>query len=120
MAELRGLLLAENMRWSFEAIGIGTSRRNSTRGCFQWDAGPGLPAILKYSRVPASVLVEVGNVKNSYDREFLATATGRKRIAEAIGIGVLIDAKMISLESQRDFSLKDAVGPILPIKVFCN
>jgi N-acetylmuramoyl-L-alanine amidase len=54
-------------------------RRNVIRGGREW-----VPAILRYNRIPARVLVEVCNLNNPEDRQLLLTPAYRERVAEAI------------------------------------
>lgn len=54
-------------------------RRNVIRGGREW-----VPAILRYNRIPARVLVEVCNLNNPEDRQLLQTGAYRERVAEAL------------------------------------
>jgi len=54
-------------------------RRNVIRGGREW-----VPAILRYNRIPARVLVEVCNLNNPEDRQLLLTPAYRERVAEAV------------------------------------
>jgi N-acetylmuramoyl-L-alanine amidase len=54
-------------------------RRNVIRGGREW-----VPAILRYNRIPARALIEVGNLNNAEDRKLLATRTFRDRVARAL------------------------------------
>lgn len=54
-------------------------RRNVIRGGREW-----VPAILRYNRIPARVLVEVCNLNNPEDRQLLQTAAYREHVAEAL------------------------------------
>ena len=54
-------------------------RRNVIRGGREW-----VPAILRYNRIPARVLVEVCNLNNPDDRKLLRSRTYREKIAEAL------------------------------------
>src|SRR5262249_59879374 len=49
------------------------------RGGREW-----VPAILRYNRIPARALVEVGNLNNAADRKLLATRAFRDRVARAL------------------------------------
>ncbi len=60
-------------------------RRNVIRGGREW-----VPAILRYNKIPARVLVEVGNLNNPEDRKLLSTRTFRDRVARAL-VCALID-----------------------------
>jgi N-acetylmuramoyl-L-alanine amidase len=54
-------------------------RRNVIRGGREW-----VPAILRYNRIPARVLVEVCNLNNPEDRRLLQTQAYREGVAEAL------------------------------------
>lgn len=54
-------------------------RRNVIRGGREW-----VPAILRYNRIPARVLVEVCNLNNPEDRKLLVTRGYRDRVARAL------------------------------------
>src|SRR5262249_52750872 len=54
-------------------------RRNVIRGGHEW-----VPAILRYNRIPARALIEVGNLNNSEDRKLLATRAFLDRVARAL------------------------------------
>ncbi len=58
-------------------------RRNVIRGGRQW-----VPAILRYNRIPARVLVEVCNLNNPDDRRLLVTRSYREKVAQAIVSGL--------------------------------
>jgi N-acetylmuramoyl-L-alanine amidase len=54
-------------------------RRNVIRGGREW-----VPAILRYNRIPARVLLEVCNLNNPEDRRLLVTREYRDRVARAL------------------------------------
>jgi len=54
-------------------------RRNVIRSGREW-----VPAILRYNRIPARALIEVGNLNNAEDRKLLATRAFRDRVARAL------------------------------------
>jgi N-acetylmuramoyl-L-alanine amidase len=54
-------------------------RRNVIRGGREW-----VPAILRYNRIPARVLLEVCNLNNPEDRHLLVTREYRDRVARAL------------------------------------
>jgi N-acetylmuramoyl-L-alanine amidase len=54
-------------------------RRNVIRGGREW-----VPAILRYNRIPARVLVEVCNLNNPDDRRLLRTRAYREKVAGAL------------------------------------
>jgi N-acetylmuramoyl-L-alanine amidase len=60
-------------------------RRNVIRGGREW-----VPAILRYNRIPARVLVEVCNLNNPDDRKLLRTREYRERVAGAL-VRALVD-----------------------------
>ncbi len=76
--------LAERVVASFRAADLPLHafdpiRRNVIRGGREW-----VPAILRYNRIPARVLVEVCNLNNPEDRRLLQTPAYRERVAEAL------------------------------------
>jgi N-acetylmuramoyl-L-alanine amidase len=54
-------------------------RGNVIRGGREW-----VPAILRYNRIPARVLVEICNLNNPDDRRLLRTRAYREKVAEAL------------------------------------
>jgi N-acetylmuramoyl-L-alanine amidase len=60
-------------------------RGNVIRGGREW-----VPAILRYNRIPARVLVEICNLNNPDDRRLLRTRAYREKVAEAL-VAALID-----------------------------
>jgi N-acetylmuramoyl-L-alanine amidase len=54
-------------------------RRNVIRGGGEW-----VPAILRYNRIPARVLVEICNLNNPDDRRLLRSRGYREKVAEAL------------------------------------
>jgi N-acetylmuramoyl-L-alanine amidase len=60
-------------------------RRNVIRGGREW-----VPAILRYNRIPARVLVEICNLNNPEDRDLLRTRAYREAVAGAL-VEALID-----------------------------
>ncbi len=76
--------LADRLVASFREAGLPLHpfqpvRRNVIRGGREW-----VPAILRYNRIPARVLVEVCNLNNPDDRRLLRTRAYREKVAEAI------------------------------------
>jgi N-acetylmuramoyl-L-alanine amidase len=49
-----------------------------------------VPAILRYNRIPARVLLEVCNLNNPEDRKLLVTRAYRDRVARAL-VSALVD-----------------------------
>jgi N-acetylmuramoyl-L-alanine amidase len=60
-------------------------RKNVIRAGREW-----VPAILRYNRIPARVLLEVCNMNNPDDRRLLVTRAYRERVARAI-VSALVD-----------------------------
>jgi N-acetylmuramoyl-L-alanine amidase len=58
-------------------------RSSVLRGRRRW-----VPAVLRYSEVPTSVLVEIGNLNNKYDRDLLLSWRFREKLAHAIAAGL--------------------------------
>ena len=82
--------LAEHIVASFRAADLPLHafepiRRNVIRGGREW-----VPAILRYNRIPARVLVEVCNLNNPEDRRLLRTRAYREKVAEAL-VEALVD-----------------------------
>jgi hypothetical protein len=55
------------------------------RGGREW-----VPAILRYNRIPARVLIEVCNLNNPEDRKLLVSRNYREKVAQAI-VSALVD-----------------------------
>jgi len=58
-------------------------RSSVLRGGYRW-----VPAVLRYSLVPSSVLVEICNLNNEQDRRALLTWKFREKLAHAIAAGL--------------------------------
>ncbi len=76
--------LAEKIVRAFRAAGLPLHafqpiRANVIRGGREW-----VPAILRYNRIPARVLVEVCNLNNPDDRRLLVTRDYRDQVARAL------------------------------------
>jgi N-acetylmuramoyl-L-alanine amidase len=76
--------LAEKIVGAFRALGLPLHafqpiRRNVIRGGREW-----VPAILRYNRIPARVLIEVCNLNNPDDRKLLVSRIYREKVAQAI------------------------------------
>lgn len=81
--------LAEHVVAAFRAAALPLHafdpiRRNVIRGGREW-----VPAILRYNRIPARVLVEVCNLNNPEDRRLLRTREYREKVAEALLEGLV-------------------------------
>lgn len=59
-------------------------RLNVIRGGKEW-----VPAILRYNRIPARVLLEICNLNNPEDRKLLVTPSYRDRVARALVSGLV-------------------------------
>lgn len=82
--------LAEKIVGAFRAMGLPLHafqpiRRNVIRGGREW-----VPAILRYNRIPARVLIEVCNLNNPDDRRLLVSRRYREKVAQAI-VTALVD-----------------------------
>jgi N-acetylmuramoyl-L-alanine amidase len=76
--------LAERIVASFRQAGLPLHafqpvRRNVIRGGREW-----VPAILRYNRIPARVLVEVCNLNNPDDRRLLRSRSYREKVAASL------------------------------------
>jgi N-acetylmuramoyl-L-alanine amidase len=76
--------LAEKIVRAFRTAGLplhafAPVRHNVIRGGREW-----VPAILRYNRIPARVLVEVCNLNNPEDRKLLVTNRYRDQVARAL------------------------------------
>ena len=78
------------MLQQLDAAQARVSRRKSVRSFYYRDGVRTLPAVLRYSRVPQSILVEVANLNNPEDRRELLQAAPRQRIA--LGLAAAVDA----------------------------
>lgn len=82
--------LAEKIVAAFRAEGLPLHafqpiRRNVIRRGREW-----VPAVLRYNRIPARVLLEVCNLNNPDDRKLLVTRRYRDRVARAL-VSALVD-----------------------------
>ncbi len=74
----------------FRKLKLPTHRVSSAvRGYLYRKGKKTLPAILRYSKVPTSVLVEIANLNNKYDRRSLLKSKSRQKIALAISNSVV-------------------------------
>ncbi len=69
---------------AFKNAGLKTHRSFAVRGYYYRKGAKTLPGILRYSKIPTSVLVEVGNLNNAADRAGLRKADFRQKIARAL------------------------------------
>jgi hypothetical protein len=65
-----------------------THRSNAVRGYYIRGGKKSLPAILRYSKIPTSVLVEVANLNNAKDRRMILDSKNRQKIAHAMVNGL--------------------------------
>lgn len=82
--------LAEKIVAAFRVAGLPLHafqpiRRNVIRGGHEW-----VPAILRYNRIPARVLLEICNLNNPEDRRLLVTRSYRDRVARTL-VSALVD-----------------------------
>ncbi len=69
----------------FRKLNLPTHRVSSAvRGYLYRKGKKTLPAVLRYSKVPTSVLVEIANLNNTHDRRSLLKSKSRQKIAIAI------------------------------------
>lgn len=108
--------LAEKIVGAFRAIGLPLHafqpiRRNVIRGGREW-----VPAILRYNRIPARVLVEVCNLNNPDDRKLLVSRAYRDRAAQAI-VSALVEfyggGQRETVTAQKKGPLPSAAGSSL-------
>ncbi|MBU2510078.1 N-acetylmuramoyl-L-alanine amidase [bacterium] len=69
---------------SFQKAGLKTHKSFAVRGYYYRKGTRTLPGILRYSKIPTSILIEVGNLNNRSDREGLRKAAYRQKVAAAI------------------------------------
>ena len=75
----------KNIINEFRELGLRTHRVSSAvRGYLYRKGKKTLPAVLRYSMVPTSVLVEIANLNNRLDRRDLLKSKIRQKIAKAI------------------------------------
>lgn len=69
---------------TFKSSGIKTHSSFSVRGYYYRKGKRTLPGILRYSKIPTSVLVEVGNINNHKDRSGFRKPEYRQKLANAL------------------------------------
>jgi N-acetylmuramoyl-L-alanine amidase len=69
---------------SFKKSGLKTHSSFAVRGYYYRKGKRTLPGILRYSKIPASVLIEVGNLNNIEDRKSLLRPEYRQRVASTL------------------------------------
>ncbi|MBI4082627.1 MAG: N-acetylmuramoyl-L-alanine amidase [Candidatus Lambdaproteobacteria bacterium] len=80
--------LAEDMLAGLRGLNVVTSSRKPLRSYYYRDGERTLPAVLRFSRIPQSVLVEVANLNNREDRQAILRAANRQRIAQGLADAV--------------------------------
>jgi N-acetylmuramoyl-L-alanine amidase len=69
---------------SLEVHPFNPVRDNVVRGGREW-----VPAVIRYNKVPARVLLEICNLGNEDDRKLIQTKVYRDQIARAINQGIV-------------------------------
>ncbi len=69
---------------AFQTAGLRVHSSKAVRGYLYRRGHKTLPGVLRYSKVPTSVLVEVSNLNNSHDRKALLQASVRQKMAAAL------------------------------------
>jgi hypothetical protein len=80
---------AEHIVAAFRAAELPLHAFEPVRGHVIRGGGEWVPAVLRYNRIPARVLVEVCNLNNPDDRRLLRTRQYREKVAEAL-VGALV------------------------------
>jgi len=83
----------EDIIESLKKQGMGVGGRRPVRPYYYREGERTLPAILRFNRIPTSVLVEVANLNNPADRKDILKAQTRQRIAAGIAEAVLLQKK---------------------------
>ncbi|MCY3972252.1 MAG: N-acetylmuramoyl-L-alanine amidase [Acidobacteria bacterium] len=81
--------LAEHMLASFRNFDLAVHHNVPIRDRIVRRRGAYVPAQIRWNRVPAKILLEVGNLANEQDRRLMKTRAYRQRVAEAIVDGIL-------------------------------
>ena len=81
--------LAEHLLDSFRRADLGVHHNNPIRDRIWRGRRVYVPAQLRFNRIPAKILLEVGNLSNDRDRRLMKTRAYRQRVAEAIVNGIL-------------------------------
>ncbi len=74
---------------TFKNAGLKTHKSFAVRGYYYRKGKRTLPAILRYSKIPTSVLVEVGNLNNAQDRNAFLKAAFREKIAATLAHSIV-------------------------------
>lgn len=75
---------------AMKAHSVGVARRKPVRSYYYRKGVRTLPGVLRYSRVPASVLVEVANLNNASDRKKILQPKMRERIAKSLASAISV------------------------------
>jgi N-acetylmuramoyl-L-alanine amidase len=94
-AETASRAFGQQVMDAFQGRRLGVSRRKPVRPYYYRDGERTLPGVLRYSLVPTSVLVEVGNLNNHEERAALLQPDTRQHVAHAFS-----DA-LVALHGQR-------------------
>ncbi|HEY3205265.1 MAG TPA: N-acetylmuramoyl-L-alanine amidase [Thermoanaerobaculia bacterium] len=81
---------AERIVAAFRSAGLPLHAFDPIRGNVIRSGREWVPAILRYNRIPARVLVEICNLNNPEDRKLLRTRVYREKVAEAL-VNALVD-----------------------------
>ncbi|MBF0289027.1 MAG: N-acetylmuramoyl-L-alanine amidase [SAR324 cluster bacterium] len=73
---------------TFHASGILTHQPSPLRSYYYRNGRKTLPAILRYSKIPTSVLVEIANLNNSQDRRQILKYKTRQKIANKLAFSI--------------------------------
>ncbi len=79
---------AEEVIASLKWHGVRVGGRRPVRSYYYRNGERTLPGVLRYSRVPVSVLVEIGNLNNTADRRALLKNSTRQKIARGLARAV--------------------------------
>jgi N-acetylmuramoyl-L-alanine amidase len=80
--------LGQTLIHSFRDAKWVTHHNNTVRGYIIRRGKKSLPAILRYSKIPTSILVEVANLNNAQDRRLVLDYRNRQKIADAMVNGL--------------------------------
>ncbi len=87
-AHWRSKSFAEEVIASLKWSGVRVGGRRPVRSYYYRNGERTLPGVLRYSRVPVSVLVEIGNLNNTADRRALLKNSTRQKIARGLARAV--------------------------------
>ena len=81
--------LAESIIGSIEDADLKVHPFNPIRDNVVRDGSEWVPAVIRYNRIPARLLLEICNLGNSEDRRLIQTRTYRQSLAQAIYRGLV-------------------------------